>query len=193
MRARSPQSGFTLIELLVVVVVIAIIVSIGLLSLGVLGDDRQLRREAYRIGSLLEVAQDEAIMQGREFGLEILRNSYRFVEFDPLQRRWANAPAEDIFRARQLPENIEFDLYLEQKSVLLKIDPRDLSTSAEERDRDSRKEYAPHILIFSSGDTTPFELRLVDPQQDHTVILAGDITGKIEILTESEERDALLR
>lgn len=193
MRARSPQSGFTLIELLVVVVVIAIIVSIGLLSLGVLGDDRQLRREAYRIGSLLEVAQDEAIMQGREFGLEILRNSYRFVEFDPLQRRWANAPAEDIFRARQLPENIEFDLYLEEKSVLLKIDPRDLSTSAEERDRDSRKEYAPHILIFSSGDTTPFELRLVDPQQDHTVILAGDITGKIDILTESEERDALLR
>lgn len=193
MRARSSQSGFTLIELLVVVVVIAIIVSIGLLSLGVLGDERQLRREAFRIGSLLEVAQDEAIMQGREFGLEVLQNSYRFVEYDPLQRRWVDAPAEDVFRARQLPENIEFDLYLEDKSIRLKLDAEELSASDKDRDRNSRKDYAPHVLIFSSGDTTPFQLRLIDPQQQHTVILAGDITGKIEVLTESEERDALLR
>lgn len=193
MRVRSHQPGFTLIELLVVVVVIAIIVSIGLLSLGVLGDDRQLRREALRIGSLLEVAQDEAIMQGREFGLEIMRSSYRFVEFDPLQRRWADAPADDIFRARQLPENVEFDLRLEEKSVQLKLDAVDLSESEKDRERDSRKDYAPHVLIFSSGDTTPFQLRLIDTQHDHMVILAGDITGKIDVLTESEEQDALLR
>lgn len=193
MRARSHQPGFTLIELLVVVIVIAIIVSIGLLSLGVLGDDRQLRREAYRIGSLLEVAQDEAIMQGREFGLEVMRNSYRFVEFDPLQRRWADVPTENIFRARQLPEDIEFDLLLEDKSVRLDLDAVDLSKSEDERERNSRKDYAPHVLIFSSGDTTPFELRLVDTQKEHTVILAGDITGEINVLTESEERDALLR
>jgi len=168
MRARYSQSGFTLIEILVVVVVIATIVSIGILSLGLLGDDRQLRREAARIGSLLEVAQDEAIMQGREFGLEVMRESYRFVEYDPLQRLWADVPAEDIFRARQLPENIEFDLYIEDKSILLELDAADLSEPEDERDNDARKEYAPHIYIFSSGDTTPFQLRLVDARQEYT-------------------------
>ena len=193
MRPRRPQTGFTLIELLVVVVVIAIIVSIGMLSLGVLGDDRQLRREAFRIGSLLEVAQDEAIMQGREFGLEIMRNSYRFVEYDYLQRLWTDVQTEDVFRSRQLPEPVEFDLRLEDKSVQLDLDAADLSEPDDERDRDSRKDYAPHILIFSSGDTTPFELRLVDPEQEHVVILAGDVTGEVNVLTESEERDALLR
>jgi len=193
MRPRRPQTGFTLIELLVVVVVIAIIVSIGMLSLGVLGDDRQLRREAFRIGSLLEVAQDEAIMQGREFGLEIMRNSYRFVEYDYLQRLWTDVQTEDVFRSRQLPEPVEFDLRLEDKSVRLDLDAADLSEPDDERDRDSRKDYAPHILIFSSGDTTPFELRLVDPEQEHVVILAGDVTGEVNVLTESEERDALLR
>ncbi len=193
MRARSLQSGFTLIELLVVVVVIAIIVSIGLLSLGVLGDERQLRREAYRIGSLLEVAQDEAIMQGREFGLEIMRDSYRFVEYDPLQRLWTDIPTENVFRSRQLPEPIEFDLLLENKSIQLDLEAADLAEPENERDRGERRDYAPHILIFSSGDTTPFELRLVDATQEHVVILAGDVTGEVNVLTESEERDALLR
>ena len=192
MRNRSFQPGFTLIELLVVIVVIGIIVSIGLLSLGVLGDDRQLRREAFRIGSLLEVAQDEAVMQGREFGLEVMRTSYRFVEFDPYQRLWAAIQTEDVFRARELPEGMEFDLLLEDKSILLEIDAEDLSDLESEDQSNSRNEFAPHILIFSSGDSTPFQLRIVDRERDYTVIMTGDLTGSIEVMTESEKTDALL-
>ena len=192
MRNRSPQPGFTLIELLVVIVVTGIIVSIGLLSLGVLGDDRQLRREAFRIGSLLEVAQDEAVMQGREFGLEVMLTSYRFVEFDPFQRLWAEVQTDDVFRARQLPEGIEFDLYLEDKSVLLEIDAEDLSDPDANDNSNSRDEFAPHILIFSSGDSTPFQLRILDRERDYSVILTGDLVGSIEVMTESEKADALL-
>ncbi len=192
MRNRSPQSGFTLIELLVVIVVIGIIVSIGLLSLGVLGDDRQLRREAFRLGSLLEVAQDEAVMQGREFGLEVMLTSYRFVEFDPFQRLWAEVQTEDVFRARQLPEGIEFDLLLEDKSILLEIDAEDLSDPDADENTNSRDEFAPHILIFSSGDSTPFQLRILDRERDYSVILTGDLVGSIEVMTESEKADALL-
>ena len=192
MRNRSFQPGFTLIELLVVVVVIGIIVSIGLLSLGVLGDDRQLRREAFRIGSLLEVAQDEAVMQGREFGLEVMRTSYRFVEFDPYQRLWTEIQTEDVFRARELPEGMEFDLLLEDKSILLDIDAEDLSDLEGEDQSNSRNDFAPHILIFSSGDSTPFQLRIVDRERDYTVIMTGDLAGSIEVMTESEKADALL-
>jgi general secretion pathway protein H len=192
MRNRSPQPGFTLIELLVVIVVTGIIVSIGLLSLGVLGDDRQLRREAFRIGSLLEVAQDEAVMQGREFGLEVMLTSYRFVEFDPFQRLWAEVQTDDVFRARQLPEGIEFDLLLEDKSVLLEIDAEDLSDPDAKDNSNSRDEFAPHILIFSSGDSTPFQLRILDRERDYSVILTGDLVGSIEVMTESEKADALL-
>ena len=186
MRNRNIQPGFTLIELLVVVVVIGIIVSIGLLSLGVLGDDRQLRREAYRIGSLIEVAQDEAVMQGREFGLEIMSNSYRFVEFDPYQRRWAEVATDDVFRARQLPEEFEFKRYL------LELDAEDLSEPDDKKKSNSSNDFAPHILIFSSGDTTPFQLRILDRARDFAVILSGDLGGTIEIMTESEKADAML-
>ena len=193
MRSRSFHAGFTLIELLVVVVVIAVIVSIGVLSLGTLGDDRLLRREVYRIGSLLEVAQDEAVMQGREFGLEIMRNSYRFVEFDPFQRIWTEIGTDEQFRARELPEELEFELLLEDNSVLLELDATDLSVDEDEQDTDGLEDFAPHILIFSSGDSTPFELRLHYRDQEQVVILTGDLTGNVEVMTESEEADALLR
>ena len=192
MRNRSFQPGFTLIEILVVIVVIGIIVSIGILSLGVLGDDRQLRREAFRIGSLLEVAQDEAVMQGREFGLEVMLTSYRFVEYDPYQRLWAEIATNDVFRARQLPDGMEFDLLLENKSVRLDVDAEDLSDPDEKDNSNSRDEFAPHVLIFSSGDSTPFQLRIVDRERDYTVILSGDLVGSIEVMTESEKADALL-
>ncbi len=192
MRNRSPQPGFTLIEILVVIVVIGIIVSIGMLSLGVLGDDRHLRREAFRIGSLLEVAQDEAVMQGREFGLEVMLTSYRFVEFDPFQRLWAEVQTDDVFRARQLPDGIEFDLLLEDKSILLEIDAEDLSDPDAKDNSNSRDEFSPHILIFSSGDSTPFQLRILDRERDYSVILTGDLVGSIEVMTESEKADALL-
>ena len=193
MRSRSFHAGFTLIELLVVVVVIAVIVSIGVLSLGTLGDDRLLRREVYRIGSLLEVAQDEAVMQGREFGLEIMRNSYRFVEFDPFQRIWTEIGTDDQFRFRELPEELEFELLLEDNSVLLELDAKDLSADEDEQDAEGLEDFAPHILIFSSGDSTPFELRLHHRDQEQVVILTGDLTGNVEVMTESEEADALLR
>jgi general secretion pathway protein H len=193
MRVRSSHAGFTLIELLVVVVVIAVIVSIGVLSLGTLGDDRSLRREAYRIGTLLEVAQDEAVMQGREFGLEIMLNAYRFVEFDPFQRIWIEVDSQDQFRFRQLSEDLEFELRLEDKVISLDLEARDLSVDDEDRDSDTENDFAPHVLIFSSGDSTPFELRLLHREREHTVILVGDLTGKVEIMTESEKADALLR
>lgn len=193
MRTRTFHAGFTLIELLVVVVVIAVIVSIGVLSLGTLGDDRMLRREVYRIGSLLEVAQDEAVMQGRDFGLEIMRHSYRFVEYDPFQRIWTEVGTEDEFRFRQLPEELEFDLWLEDKSVRLEVDAQDLTVDEKKSGTERQDDFAPHILIFSSGDSTPFELRLLNRDYEQAVILTGDLTGKVEIMTETEKADALLR
>ncbi|MGI9273202.1 MAG: type II secretion system minor pseudopilin GspH [Woeseiaceae bacterium] len=190
---RRYSSGFTLIEILVVVSVMAIIVSIALLSLGVLGDDRQLREEARRVGSLLQAAQDEAIMQGREFGLEVMRESYRFVEYDPYELRWLEMQTDDIFRYRQLPGDIEFDLLLEDKIVLLSLDAKEIDQDDDDERGSNRSNeaYAPHIMIFSSGESTPFELRLVNRGLEQIVILEGDVLGQIEIMTLSEQEDAL--
>ena len=183
-RCRAP--GFSLIELLVVVSVIGIITSMVLLSLGVLGDDRQLRVEARRISSLLELAQDEAVMQGREFGLEVMLSSYRFVEYDAFQSRWVELIGDDTFRLRQLPEDIEFDLLLEDRIILLDPDPHQIVDPESNEFLGSAEIYAPHVMIFSSGDSTPFELQIVNRSRQQTVVLRGDLTGAIEVTTETE-------
>ena len=186
MSYRRRLAGFTLIELLVVISVIGVITSMVLLSLSVLGDDRQLRREAHRISSLLELAQEEAVMQGREFGLEVMVNSYRFVEYDPYQSRWVEVLGDDTFRLRQLPADMEFDLLLEDQVILLKTNAQQIDDPDGSEFSASAEAYVPHIMILSSGDATPFELQVVRRDAQQVVILQGDLAGSIEMLTESE-------
>jgi general secretion pathway protein H len=122
---NSPRlnRAFTLIEILVVVSIIGIVLSIAVISLGVLGDDRELREEARRLAALVQVAQDEAVMQGREFGVEFMSTGFRFVEYDPFLNSWGEVIGDETLRMRQLPEDAEFDLWIEGQLVLLKEDP----------------------------------------------------------------------
>lgn len=178
MNTATRQRGFSLVEILVVITIIAIVMSIALLSLGILGDDRDLRQEGRRIIALIGVAQDDAVMQGREFGLEFTISGYRFVEFDALLGAWTEIVGDDTLRLRQLPEDAEFDLFVEGQRVLLDPEPVALGNGDDEDD-DSLDPYTPHVLIFSSGDMTPFELHIVQPQRNQTVVLQGDLLGDI--------------
>lgn len=180
------NAGFSLIEILVVIVIIGIISSIALMSLGVLGDDRELRTEARRMQTLLEIAQDEAVLQGREFGLEIMLDSFRFVEFDPYTDQWRAIIGDDTMRLRQLPEDVEFDLLLDDRHVELEVDPADFNSDDDPTDRDPRETYSPHLFIFSSGDMSPFELHITRLYDQEEIILRRDLVGEYEIVADDE-------
>ncbi len=185
---RSPRQarGFTLIEILVVVMIVGIVMSVAVMSLGILGDDREVRNEARRVASLIEVALDESMLQGREYGLEFMVSGYRFVEFDPLTNQWAEVFGDELLRPRQLPEGVEFDLFLEERRVDLDLDASKLETEEDDGPADSIDNYTPHLLIFSSGDVTPFELHLYREYDDQRVVIAGDFVGNIEFIVDEE-------
>lgn len=167
-------------------VIIGIVSSMTLLSLGLLGDDRELQTAARRLSSLIEIAQDEAVMQGREFGLEVMVGSYRFVEFDPYANRWDELLGDELFRTRTLPEDIEFELFLEDRRVLLEFEPGQFDEPDDVANRDLTETYAPQIWIFSSGDMTPFELHILRRMANQSVVLRGDLTGAIEFVTDAQ-------
>lgn len=187
MRIARSEAGFTLVEILVVIVIVGTILSIGMLSFGLAGNDRNLKSESRRFAALAEVALDEATMQGREFGIELLSAGYRFVEFDALTGRWADVPGDDTLRLRALPEELEFELFIEDKRIPLDDDPAPFEEPDENPSLSATYSYAPHLLIYSSGDTTPFELHVYRDIDDLRVVLRGDALGAIEIVNPDDE------
>jgi general secretion pathway protein H len=179
MVSPSQTRGFTLIEILVVIVIVATIASIALLSVSVAGRDDDMERERRRLASLIETAQDDALMQGREFGIEIMSSSYRFVEFDPLTRQWAEVIGDDLYRLRSLPEGLEFELFIDEKRIELDLDPKQFD-DPDKPMPSSAVPFAPHLFVFSSGEGTVFELNLWRPATDHRMRLRGDILGELE-------------
>ncbi len=185
----SRSRGFTLIEILVAVFIVGIVMSVAVLSLNLAGDDREAQREARRLISLIQVAQDDAFLQSREFGLEFMTTGYRFVEFDPATSQWADVPYDESLKLWSLPAEYELELYLEDQRVLLEEEPVEIVY--EESPAQVREDYAPHLLIFSSGDATPFEIhivRTIDATRGEyiRVGLQGDLLGNLEMMSNDE-------
>jgi general secretion pathway protein H len=181
------EYAFTLIELLVVIVIVGIVSAVALLSFGILGDDRNLQREARRLGSLIELANDEATMQGRDYGLEIMQSGYRFVEHDPLIEQWHEIIGDETLRPRKLEEQMEFELYIEGRRVLLEEDAEDTEDDEDEANRNRVDDYTPHVLILSSGDITPFELRIVRQQDRTEITMTMSLLGEFEIQANDQQ------
>ena len=103
------------------------------------------------------------------------------VEFDPLTRQWSDIIGDDTLRLRKLPEELELELYIEDRRVILKSDPANMSS--EKEDRRGIERYAPHVLIYSSGDMSPFEVHFVRRIDDGLIAVQGDMAGMLEIVT----------
>jgi general secretion pathway protein H len=165
------NKGFTLVEILVVVVIMAIVISIAILSVGTTGRDTQLDEESRRIEGLVGLLHERALLEGRDFGLRIEPAAYEFVVYDARRDRWMKFDQEHEFRRRDLPRGLSFQLQLDSQIVVIKPIDRTLSSNAAPP--------APQLAIAASGEGTPFHLTL---QRDGTASKAsvdGDALGKI--------------
>jgi hypothetical protein len=113
-----------------------------------------------------------------------MQTGYRFVELDPVFNQWHEVTDDDLLRPRQLDEGMEFELRLEDRPVSLPSEARNTEVDKESEERDNG--YLPHVLILSSGDVTPFNLRLVRWADRSEVLLEMTLTGEIEITTNEQ-------
>jgi len=120
--------------------------------------------------------QEQAELQTREYGIYLPNNaSYQFVAFDNRTQRWNRVREDDALRLRKLPSGIDLKLKVEARDVVITKRP-------------DAADLTPHIMIFSNGDLTPFELTL--ERADKHFVIAADEQGKIVSRDPDEKRKA---
>jgi general secretion pathway protein H len=164
------SKGFTLVEILVVVVIMAIVISLAVLSIGTTGRDAQLDEESRRIEGLVGLLHERALLEGRDFGLRIEPAAYEFVVYDSRRDRWTTLDQEHEFRHRDLPKGVSFQLELDSQLVVIKPIDRKLTSDATP---------TPQLAIAASGEGTPFRLTLLRDGTASRASVDGDALGKI--------------
>lgn len=143
------QRGFTLIEIMVVVLIIGIMVAGTVISVGVAHGDRELENQRDRILAVTDFVREQAALQNREFGIRAFRGGYEFLVYDADTGLWRQVENERLTSVQKLPVGLSLELSVEGRRIIL---------PAEEALPD---ELAPQVLLYSSGELSLFELRLL--------------------------------
>lgn len=170
--------GFTLLELLVVLVLLGIITTLAVLAMGSGGLNRKLEQEGRRFVSLVELAGDEAILHGRELGIDFNQTEYRFLFL--VEGKWLPYRDDKIFRTRTLPDTAFYQLFIDGLPVGLpeQFDLDSGQGETGEPDSLSAPPLKPQLFILSSGERNAFELQLLTQENAHYQI-SGDILGEL--------------
>ena len=167
---RRQCTGFTLLELMVVLVLIGIIFSFAMLSLG--GDDvaRMMERETRRLVTLLDMAGEEAVIRGEDLGVHFTDTGYAFMVLR--QNSWADVTNDPLLKPRDLPAGIDLDLEIEEE-------PPQVGESDPDKDKERDDTPTPQVYILSSGEMTPFTMTLQSEQSVMRYTLTASVLGNL--------------
>lgn len=158
----SDARGFTLLELLVVVALVGILTGTVVLAIRGADAEQRLKGAAEQLAYRLELARHFALQRNREWGLYVDEEGLRFAEFDPEQSEWVRQ-SQRPFGALTVDEGIEIRAEAEGYAGL------------SERDR----ERLPQVLLFSSGEVTPFEIHLEPPGDRRAWVVKSDGLSRV--------------
>lgn len=147
------QRGFTLLEMVVVLAILSM--AIGLLLMGQsISPARELAEQAERLQATLELALDQATLQGREYGLVVHPVEYQFVVFDSTRQIW-----QPLHQPPLAPHALAAGQQLEVwQAGAVSFDG--MLPGTRKQPTTTGHGAVPAILLQSSGELSPFRIRL---------------------------------
>lgn len=151
-----------------VLVVIGVVLTAASLSLRADRRADLLQEEAERLLALTRLAREEAIQRGQEIGLHFEPDRYVFLGLDG--DRWEPLAGDPIFRQRSLPPEVTLRVAIEGVAL--------------ERIRSRRArsgQVMPDVVLWSSGEVTPFRAVLAVPGLQGVYALDARAAGSLQL------------
>jgi general secretion pathway protein H len=154
-------AGFSLIEILVVIVILAVTAAAVTLAVTDVGE-RRLSRDAERLQALIGYACEQAELSGRQIGLSLDHDGYRFSRGNHAD--WLPEHDEEL---RPRKWSVAADAQLTRDGLRV-----DVGAEFPEK---------PQLVCFSSGELTAFQLELALPDSTIRYRLDGRADGDVVV------------
>ncbi len=140
-------------------VVVAILM--GVVVAGFSGVDREqtLTGYAQRLAQRIELARDKAIQGNREWGLYVESDGIQFAEFDEVNGHWVPKLARP-FGQEAISRELQFEVTIEDGLLPGTSQAQEQFFVSEQDNSSQEEERMPHVILFSSGETTPFRIEI---------------------------------
>ncbi len=124
-------------------VVISVMTGVAIARFPSFSFDEDFNRETDRVRLVLEQLREEATLSSTEYGFKPDETGYSFHMYNEFEQSWVQT-TQSPFGEHPMPESIELDLTVEESEFQLGGD----------------EETVPPVLVLSSGEVTPFRLRM---------------------------------
>ncbi|MFT5716107.1 MAG: general secretion pathway protein H [Oleiphilaceae bacterium] len=175
------QRGFTLIELMVVMVLLGLISSIALTTVGGGNQKRELNNEVNRLHAVLRMAAEEAIFSNTEIGVAIEEDLYEFLTYDEEEGTWTLAEPH-FLRSYTLPEwiSLEFQREGKERKLLGRKSVLDEGSDFQSTVLETEAAKTPDLMLLSSGEVTGFTISMqIEDDADSRIEIKTNDQGEI--------------
>jgi len=170
----------------VVIVIVSILFTYTTLAIRTDSPADLIKEESQRLERLVELALEESILRGEEYGIEVFIDGYRFLRLR--ENQWQPLTNDKILRDRELPPGMEMEMSLEETDIVISTSSAsnaekeaDLEGSDTAETDTQKATITPHIYLLSSGEITPeFDIRFYISGVKTSYVVNGLFDGTLK-------------